>query len=310
MIDPRLRLVQFVARHGTVIAAAQALNYTPSTVSYQIRQLATDLGVELLHQQGRGVRLTPAAHTLLRHTEILQAQAERAYVELAAHTDEPTGQFTLCGFSTAATRLLPPAAASLQATYPRLTVQVIEAEPHQCFDLLLAGEADLALITATAKTPPISDTRFDQQPLLTDPLDLVVPTDHPFTKRTQVTLSDAAAESWIVGHPESSYHYLLLAACMAAGFTPHIAHYADQWDTGTALVAQHLGIYLVPRLARIDRDWPVARIRLHGEPAPARRILTATRRGARERPTTAHALNELVAIAADCLPPKEGAETR
>ncbi len=177
MIDPKLRVLQLVAHHGTVTAAAQALHYTPSAVSHQLRQLSAELGVELMIQSGRGIRLTAAAATVLRHAEVLQAQAERARAELAATADEPGGSFTLCGFSTAATHLLPPAAATLRDHYPQLSVRVIEAEPARCFDLLLAGDADLALLIATSETPPASDTRFDQHPLLDDPLDLVVPSE-------------------------------------------------------------------------------------------------------------------------------------
>ncbi|WP_460956987.1 LysR family transcriptional regulator [Parasphingorhabdus pacifica] len=303
MIDPKLRVLQLVAHHGTVTAAATALHYTPSAVSHQLRQLAAELGVELVSQSGRGIRLTAAAATVLRHVDVLQAQVERAHAELAAAADEPGGSFTLCGFSTAATHLLPPAAATLRDHYPQLGVRVIEAEPARCFDLLLAGDADLALLIATADTPPSSDARFDQHPLLDDPLDLVVPSGHPLTTRRRVTLADAADESWIMGRPGTTYHHLVLTACMAAGFTPDIAHYADEWDTGTALVAHHFGIILVPRLARLHDDWPVARIPLHGDPAPARRILAATRLGSREHPVITTALNAITTTATALHPP-------
>ncbi len=302
MIDPKLRVLQLVAHHGTVTAAAQALHYTPSAVSHQLRQLAAELGVDLVTQSGRGIRLTAAAATVLRHAEVLQAQVERARAELAA-ADEPGGSVTLCGFSTAATHLLPPAAATLRDRYPQLGVRVIEAEPARCFDLLLAGDADLALLVATTDTPPASDTRFDQHPLLDDPLDLVVPSGHPLAGRRTVTLADAADEPWILGRPGSTYHQLVLTACMAAGFTPTIAHYADEWDTGTALVAHHFGIILVPRLARLHESWPVARVTLHGEPAPARRILAATRRGSREHPVLTDALATITATATALHPP-------
>lgn len=305
MIDPRLRVLQLVARHGTVTAAAAALHYTPSAVSHQLRQLATELGVELITQSGRGIRLTPAAATVLRHADALSAQAERARAELAAASPEPGGSFTLCGFSTAATHLLPPATAALRDRHPELTLRVIEAEPARCFDLLLAGDADLALLIATADTPPTSDTRFDQRVLLDDPLDLVVPARHPLAGRRTVTLADAADEHWILGRPGSTYHQLVLTACTGAGFTPNIAHYADEWDTGTALVAHHFGIILVPRLARLHEDWPVARIPLHGEPAPARRILAATRRGSRDHPLVTTVLNTITATA-DALHPPPG----
>lgn len=305
MIDSKLRVLQMVAHHGTVTAAAAALHYTPSAVSHQLRQLASELDVELLSQSGRGIRLTAAARTVLRHADVLFAQVERAKAELAAAVDEPGGSFTLCGFSTAATHLLPPAAAALRDRYPQLSVRVIEAEPARCFDLLLAGDADLALLTATAQTPPSSDTRFDQRPLLDDPLDLVVPDKHPLAARATATLADAADEPWIVGRPGSAYHHLVVTACMAAGFTPNIAHHADEWDTGTALVAHHFGVILVPRLARLHEEWPVTRIPLRGEPAPARRILAATRLGGRDHPMVASALGTITATAATLLPPPQ-----
>ncbi|WP_438388633.1 LysR family transcriptional regulator [Actinopolyspora saharensis] len=309
MIDPKLRVLQLVAHHGTVTAAAAALHYTPSAVSHQLRQLAAELGVELVTQSGRGIRLTTAAHTVLRHADVLHAQVERARAELTAATEAAGGSFTLCGFSTAAMHLLPPAAATLRDHYPQSTVRVIEAEPARCFDLLLAGDADLALLIATAETPPTSDTRFEQHPLLDDPLDLVVPSGHPLAARRRVTLADAADEPWIVGQPGSTYHHLVLTACMAAGFTPNIAHYADEWDTGTALVAHEFGIILVPRLARLHEDRPVARIPLHGEPAPARRILAATRRGSREHPVVTTALDTITTTATALHPaPRQPAE--
>lgn len=305
MIDPRLKVLQMVAQCGTVTGAAAALNYTPSAVSYQLRQLAEELGTELIAQSGRGIQLTAAARTVLRHAEALHAQAERAYAELAAAADEPGGPFTLCGFSTAATNLLPPAAAALRDRYPQLRVRVIEAEPARCFDLLLAGDADLALVINTADTPPHADERFDQHGLLDDPLDLVVPRGHRLAELDVVTLADAADEPWIIGRPGSTYHDLVRAACTSAGFTPNIEHYADEWDTGTALVAHHFGIILVPRLARLH-DYDVVRIPLHGEPAPARRILAATRLGRREHPVISTALGQIRTTAADLLPSQFG----
>ncbi|WP_394296919.1 LysR family transcriptional regulator [Nocardiopsis chromatogenes] len=53
VIDPKLKVLQMVARYGTVTAAAQAMSYTPSAVSYQLRQLAEGLG------GGRAPRLGP-----------------------------------------------------------------------------------------------------------------------------------------------------------------------------------------------------------------------------------------------------------
>lgn len=293
MLDGKLKVLETVDRHGSVTAAAAALSYTPSAVSYQLRQLAEQLGVRLIEPAGRGIKLTAAAHTLLRHTAVMQAQWERARSDLvsAAAADEPAGEFTLLGFSTAATHLLPAAAATLGHRHPRLRVRVVEAEPARCFELLSVEEADLALVMVTADSPPLSDARFEQQLLLDDPLDLVVPVDHPLASRAWVTLADAAREPWIIGTPGGAYHQLTVTACVAAGFAPYMAHQADEWETGAALVSQGLGVMLVPRLGRISTEWPVTRIQLSGEPVPARRILAATRMGGASHPLVIETLD-------------------
>ncbi len=301
MIDSRLRILQLVAEHGTVTAAARALHYTPSAVSYQLRQLAADVGVELMVQQGRGVRLTNAARVLLHHAELLQEQWENARADLVGAGVQPSGHVTVCGFSTAASRLLPPAVAAVRAEFPRLSVSVVEAEPDRCFDLVLAERAELALLVATPDSPPVTDHRFEQRPLVEDPLDLVVPLDHELAGRARVTLADAAAEPWIVGNAGTTYHQLLLAACLSAGFTPRLAHYADEWGTGTALVAHGLGVFLVPRLARLADEARVARIPLRGESAPVRRIVAVTRRGAGQHPVPRHLIRTVTETARQLL---------
>lgn len=291
MIDNKLRVLQMVDKFGSVTAAAAAMNYTPSAVSYQLRQLAEQVGEKLVEPAGRGINLTPAARVLLRHTLIMQEQWQRAQSEMASTTGEFSGLFTLCGFSTAASHLLPYTLAKLRRDHPELTVRLVEADPVRGFDLLSSEEVDLALTLVTADTPPMNDKRFDQQLLLDDPLDLVVPINHPLASQDIVPLSAAALEPWVVEEAGGTYFKLTVSACVAAGFTPEIAHQADEWETGAALVAQGLCVMLIPRLGGINPMWPVRRIKLAGEPAPSRRIIAATRRGGASHPLVAQSMD-------------------
>ena len=310
MIDRRLHVLRMVASHGTVTAAAEALSYTPSAVSHQLRSLARDLGVTLLVRQGRGVRLTPAGRVVVGYADELFGRWEEIRGELATAGHEGAGTLRLCGFSTAAAALLPPVAARVRAVHPGATVRIIEADPEECFDLLLADEADLAVVVATATLPPSDDPRFDQAPLLDDPLDLLLPGDHPLAGQASVLLSQTAGDPWIMDRPGSPYHQLVLTACAAAGFTPGIAHQAAEWDTGAALVAAGLGIALIPRLARLPADYTIARVPLRGDPTPSRHLLTGVRRGSRQQPAIAaglDALGELAVTTRATLPAGSGA---
>ncbi|WP_344631944.1 LysR family transcriptional regulator [Streptomyces glaucosporus] len=296
MIDlRRLRVLRAVAHYGTVTAAARALHFTPSAASQQIRQLGRELGVDLLEPHGRRVRLTPAARTLLEHADAIEARWEQAESELCAQDGEPAGLLRVCGFPVAVSTLLAPTAAALRDRHPRLTVRITETEPHGSFDLLFEREADLAIVEAVPGAPPPGDARFDQRPLLDDPFDLVVPDTHPLARRRRVDLAEAAGEDWVVPLPDSTCHAHTLTACGAAGFTPAIAHHALAWEAIAALVAHRLGVALVPRLAHLPPHLPVVRVPCAGN--PSRRLLTCTRRGGRERPAVAAALEELRRIA-------------
>jgi DNA-binding transcriptional LysR family regulator len=297
MIDRRVRVLRMVATCGTVTGAAEALHYTPSAVSQQLRTLANDLGVELVVQDGRRIRLTPAARVLLEQTESLYARWEEIRGLVALADDEGGGALRLCGFSTAAAALLPRVAAHLQQSQPSWQVRVIEVEPKQCFELLLADQADVAVVVATSELPPADDPRFELNQLLVDPLDLLLPETHRLAHEPYVQLADLADEAWIMDRPGRPYHQLLQSACAAAGFTPAVAHHAAEWDTGAAMVAAGLGIALIPRLAHPPAGYPLVRVALSGEPAPSRRIVTGIRRGSREHPTVATALRTLEEVA-------------
>ncbi|SDP79068.1 DNA-binding transcriptional regulator, LysR family [Streptomyces sp. cf386] len=296
MIDlRRLHVLRAVAHYGTVTAAARALHFTPSAASQQIRQLARELGVDLLEPQGRGVRLTAAAKSLLTHADAITARWEEAELELRAGYSAPAGQLRVCGFTTAVSVLLAPMAVRLRERHPRLTVRIQETGVPESFDLLFEGEVDLAVVEVTPRNPPLGDARFDQRPLLDDPYDLVVPADHPLAGHERVDLVEAAHEDWIAPVLDNPCRTHVMSACGAAGFTPNVIHHALDWNVTAHLVAHRLGVALIPRLAQLTPHLPITRVRCTGD--PHRKLLICMRQGSLERPAVAAALEELRELA-------------
>ncbi len=283
MIDRRLHVLRMVRQHGTVTGAAAALHLTPSAVSQQVRALARELGVDLLRPQGRGVRLTPEAGIVLEHADVLSARWEQARADLEAYRHGDRGPLRLSGFPSALMALLPAAAAHLRDTGSALRLEVVQADPGESLDLLVAGETDLAILEASSTSLATSDERFEQELLFTDPLELVVPADHPFADRRRVALQDAAEEPWIGVPVGGSYHQIEVMACRQAGFTPRFAHRALDWSAYLALVTAGLGVALLPGLA-VPATGGWSRLALTDSPVPSRRIMTCIRRGSGEQP--------------------------
>ncbi len=297
MIDKRLHVLRVMASVGTVTGAAAALHYTPSAVSAQLRSLADDLGVALLEPDGRRLKPTPAGRALIARLDELFALDEAVRADILSAADDVSEELRMCGFSTAAAALLPGVVKVLSEAHPRANVWIIEADPKECFEMLAGREVDLAVVIATPNSPTQRDSRFEQRPLLQDPLDLLVPSTHRLAEQRSVRLEQLATESWIADREGSSYHQLLLTACAAAGFNPDIAHRAAEWDSAVALVDAGLGCALVPRLARLPADYDVVRVPLRGTSQPHRNILTVVRRGSSRSPLIAEALAALEATA-------------
>lgn len=294
MIDlRRLHVLRAVAHYGTLTAAAKALHFTTSAASQQIRLLSRELGVDLLEPNGRRVRLTPAALSLLAHADAIEARWEQAETDIRATRDEPTGLLRLCAFPSAVSVLLAPLVGRLRAQYPTLTVQIREDERQAAFDLLFDGETDLAIVEAVPSNPPATDVRFDQRPLLDDVFDLVVPTCHDFARRKDITLAETKELDWVVPSSTFSCREHIFAACGAAGFTPNIVHNVLEWNAIANMIANELGVCLVPRLAHLPPHLPIVRIPLRGNPKPSRKLLTCTRAGNAEHPAIAVAIAEL-----------------
>ncbi|MET0870733.1 MAG: LysR family transcriptional regulator [Paeniglutamicibacter terrestris] len=298
MIDPRLTTLRVFARCGTVGATAELTGYSPSAVSAQLRELQRVLGMQLLTKDGRGVRLTATGRFLVAGSDALITEWEQLRAAALEAGDQVQSHFGLGGFSTAAAQLLAPLAAALRKSRPLVEVQVLEANPDRCFDLLVAERIDLAVIVAMqSETHVEEDPRFEQTTLLNDPLDVILPSDHRLAARETVTLEELATEPWITEAPGSTYHSLFTAAFTAVGVTPRIAHEAVEWETQIAFVGAGMGVGLLPRLARIGSAENVTRLRISGQGQPRRRIVAAVRKGSIDSPLIKESLGILQARA-------------
>ena len=291
----KLRVLRTLHELGTVRATAEALSMTPSAVSQQLSTLAEQVGVALLEAHGRRVRLTDAAHVLLRHTDVVLAQLERAEAELDGFVRGEAGRVRVGSFATAIPSLVVPALDSLRRSHPNLRTRVHQAEAAEVYELLAAGEIDIGLSLA-AQTPGDQDGRYERGELLADPLDVAVPAGHRLATATAPLLRDLAEEPWIYG-ASGPWRDITLAACAQAGFVPEQAHVASDWRAILDLVAAGFGVALIPRLAAADHA-PGVVLRTPQADQPRRHVVWAVRAGSGRRPQVDAALRALAEAAA------------
>jgi DNA-binding transcriptional LysR family regulator len=120
MLNPRrLLLLVELADRGTISAVAEALHFTPSTVSHGLSMLERELGVALLERSPRSVRLTPAARALAQDGRAVLASLGAAEADAQALGRLEGGQLALATFPTAGATLVAAAVARIGARATR-----------------------------------------------------------------------------------------------------------------------------------------------------------------------------------------------
>src|SRR4051794_29469805 len=150
----RLRVIDAVARHGSVTAAAKELHYSQPSVTHHLTRLEAETGAQLLQKVGRGIRLTPAGQLLADRAAEIIGRIDAAGAELSAHVGLSAGRGRLAGFSSAIGSLGPPAVAPPARRHPGLQINLTDAHPPDAIELLRTGQIEVALIFRYDESEP------------------------------------------------------------------------------------------------------------------------------------------------------------
>jgi len=273
MIDvDRLLLLREVARHGSKAAAARATGVSEPTVAHHLKALERRAGMALTLRAGRVTRLTPAGEALLEHADAIAISLENAERCLHRHADLQVGRLRIASFTSFSAMVLPGPLAQFARTYPGVEIGLIEVETDDALELLHEGRADLVIGFSDTATPAPGDVPLRW--LTRDEYLVVVPESHPQARRSSVDIGSLSEERWISGCNRCRNH--LVAEAAAAGFSPEIAFVTEDYVTTQRLIAERLGVALLPRMALDASPAVPGIVALPTSPESYREIFVAT----------------------------------
>ena len=242
----RVMLFRTVAREGSMSAASRVLGSTQPNVSQQLRLLEREVGTPLIIRSSRGVTLTEAGAALQARADAIASQLHLAGEELTALANLNGGRVRVAGFPSAAASLIPSAFQALASTHPNLVIGLLEAEPEESREAVLAGDVDCAVVFSY-DAPPIDTGELSWTPLFVEPMFLVAPLGSA-ARRGDMPLAKWLAEAtWIAGCPDCRRH--LVDCCRQVGFLPALVHESDDCVVAQNLVARGMGVSVMPQLA-------------------------------------------------------------
>ena len=186
----QLRYACEIMRRGlSVSAAAEALHTSQPGISKQVKSLEDELGVKIFVRHGKRIAaVTEPGKAVLAIAERILAEAgnlKRAGEEFA---NEKLGTLTVATTHTQARYALPKAVAAFKKKYPKVRLVLHQGNPTQICEMVLAGEADLAIATESiAEYPELVSLPCYQWNRC-----VVVPPGHPLLKARPLTLEAIA----------------------------------------------------------------------------------------------------------------------
>jgi LysR family hydrogen peroxide-inducible transcriptional activator len=194
--------------------------------------------------------LTEAGVAFLERARRILFEVENAAKELGDHPSLGR-RITVGAVQTVMPYLLTPLIAALRESHPNLLINAQEDFRANLVRGVVEGDLDLAIVPT-----PVKDFRISVEPLLTEPLLLLVGKRHPFASRSEISISDLAEETFISLGDSSALAAQVRTFFGDQKFQPRIGFRCAQVATLKLFVSMGLGISLLPQLARLpdDRD--------------------------------------------------------
>lgn len=155
-----------IAELGSMTRAAQHLRIAQPALSRHVRALEAELGVSLLVRLPRGVRLTTAGRQFLDHCQRILRDLDRAQDALRSGGAVAQGQVILGVSPTTGPLLLPGLVERMRRQCPQIQLKVVEAFSNQLYDWLLAGRADVAILTNPVHSRVMRVTPLSSEPIV------------------------------------------------------------------------------------------------------------------------------------------------
>jgi DNA-binding transcriptional LysR family regulator len=246
-VDTRLlRYFAAVAAEGNLTRAAERLFVSQPALTKQIRQLETQLGVQLFTRSRAGMALTAAGTALAGAVPAVLAGWDQALRETRAAASS-AGRVLRVGFiSSAANEATQQIIAAFARCRPGWRVDMRQAADSDPSAGLIGGDVDAALLRLPF--PGQDDMRIEV--LLTEPRWVVLPASHPLAARDHVCFRQLWDEPFVAATTKTGWwRDYWLAAGEREGHPVRIGYVTDQPDAWLTAIANGYGVALAPESA-------------------------------------------------------------
>src|SRR4030095_10642341 len=242
-----LRQLQYVVAVADTLSfrrAAERCNVSQPSLSAQIAEMESALGVPLFERDRRGVLITSAGQELVGRARRVLVEADD-FVEAANRFIDPlAGTLRIGVIPTIAPYLLPGVVPALRKAYPRLMLIWIEDKTEVLVRKVNQGELDAALLALEAN---LGDLEHDA--VTVDTFVLATPKSYPLGRESKpVTRNQLRGERMLLLDDGHCFRDQVLEYCSGSKME-ELGFRATSLSTLSQMVSSGAGITLLPSIA-------------------------------------------------------------
>jgi DNA-binding transcriptional LysR family regulator len=179
------RLIEAVARAGSMRKAAEDMNITASALNRRVNRFEDEFGAELFERLPSGVRLNPAGELLLHHYRATLSDLSRVQGQVADLSGERRGHVSIACSQALLPYFLPQQIARYRREHPGVTFTVNIRDRSQAEQELATYSSDLALVFE-----PVYLVDFEVIQAVPQSVNVVMASDHPLARKPELRLRD------------------------------------------------------------------------------------------------------------------------
>jgi DNA-binding transcriptional LysR family regulator len=266
-----LRLFVAIAEAKNLTRGAERVHLAASSASHRMRLLEASIGTPLLLREPRGVSLTRAGESLLRHARQVFAQLEQMHADLTPYAKGVRGHVSLWANTHATHTFLPDSLSTFLQRHPQVSISL---EEHTSPDVLMAvarGEVEVGVVAGA-----IEGAEVELIPYRADRLVLIAPLEHPLAAPASTLFAQVLDYPFVMLHSGSAIHTFTMNAAAALGRHLEVRIQVRSFEAVCRMVSAGVGIGMVPRSA-VTAGAPLAVIELE-EPWAQRDLKVCVRK--------------------------------
>lgn len=202
-----LRLLVELADKQTVAQVAATLHVSQPAVSKMLGEMEEGIGVKLFERAGRGIKPTPSGECLIRHAREVLFNLQKAHQEMRSLATGTVGKVTVGILSVVSTTIIPKAVKILKASWPNVTLCIMDGTVDQLLHELREGKIDMVIGRVFSER---AAEHLQEEVLYDDPLVIVTSSKNPLARRDNLTWMDLNNLPWILSVEESPTHQRMI----------------------------------------------------------------------------------------------------